>query len=569
MSRHLLVAPALALLGACWSSAPPAVTARSPEASRPSPPPADTLRPGELTSGRPIPPEQACYDVLQYDLDVAVLPAKRTIHGRVKALLVVLAPTHALVFDLDDHLRVEQVATDPEPAPQYSHRNGAIRIEFEEKLPAGMQLAVVIDYGGTPREAPRPPWDGGFVWSSTASGAPWIATANQMQGGDLWWPCKDQPDDEADAMNIRVTVPRPLVCASNGRLVGTEEKEKGWLTYDWRVTTPINAYGVALNIAPYETITREITSVAGDTFPVTYWVLPENVAKGKVLFEDVLKQVRGLEELFGPYPFRGDKYGVAETPFLGMEHQSIIAYGNQYQGNPWGNDHGLDFLHLHEFAHEWWANLVTAKNWNDFWIHEGFATYAEALYTEKVAGKAGYRDVMESKRHFFNAEAVAPRGPRTASAMYGNSDIYYKGAWVLHTLRFLLGDETFFTALKRMAYPDPELARATDGRACRFATTDELRAIVEQASGRELEWFFEVYLRQPHLPKLVTETKGRALHLRWETPTDVPFPLPVEVELGGERVRVEMPGGRGVLENPTGTRVRVDPDRWLLREEDS
>jgi aminopeptidase N len=539
----------------------------------------------EQDSGRPMPPEQACYDVRRYDLAVRVDPKARRIEGDVQVQAMLLREAATITLDLDPVFEVKAVSGRigaPFPMDEvpfvpleFERAAGEIRVRAETFFADALrkdprkQFVVRVQYAGEPRVAPNPPWVGGFTWSETKSGKPWIATSNQMQGADLWWPCKDQPDDEPDeGMTISITVPKPLVAASNGRLVRTAE-EKGWLTYDWEVTTPINAYGVALNIAPYETITREIASVAGDKFPVTYWVLPENVDKGKVLFEDILRQVHGLEELFGPYPFRGDKYGVAETPFLGMEHQSIIAYGNEYSGNPWGNDHGLDYLHLHEFAHEWWANLVTAKNWNDFWIHESFATYAEALYTEKVAGKAGYHDVMESKHHFFNAEAVAPREPRTATAMYLNSDIYYKGAWMLHTLRFLLGDETFFTALRRMAYPDPALEGTTDGRACRFATTDELRAIVEQVSGRELEWFFEVYLRQPHLPKLVAETTERELRLRWETPTDVPFPLPVEVEVGGERVRVEMPGGRGVLANPAGARVRVDPDRWLLRAEDS
>src|SRR5262249_13972544 len=170
----------------------------------------------------------------------------------------------------------------------------------------------------------------------TPSGAPWIATCNQMQGGDLWWPCKDQPDDEADEVFINVTVPSSLVVASNGRFEGVQKDvdavtmtgRGGWNTHRWHVTTPINTYGIALNIAPYETITRDYTSVAGDTFPVTFWVLPENKEKGKVLFEDILRQMAFYESVFGPYPFRRDKYGVAGTPHLGMEHQSIIAYGN-------------------------------------------------------------------------------------------------------------------------------------------------------------------------------------------------------------------------------------------------
>ncbi len=526
----------------------------------------------EQDSGRPMPPEQAAYDVLSYELQVKIDPNKRRIDGQCAIHARMLQSTKSIIVDLDSRLGAKKVyALRPEhaygeaPKVSFAHRGNEIRVE-SPLFEAGEEVIVQIEYGGTPREAPNPPWDGGFTWSRTGDGSHWIATSNQMQGGDLWWPCKDQPDDEPDEMTISVTVPAPLVAATNGRPTGFRESEKGWLTYDWAVTTPINAYGVALNIAPYKTITRDYASLAGETFPVTYWVLPENVEPGKVLFEDILRQMRFFEEVFGPYPFRADKYGVAETPHLGMEHQSIIAYGNRYQGNPWGRDYGFDMLHLHEFAHEWWANLVTAKNWNDFWIHEGFASYAQALYVEHLHGKEGYREEMLSMRGgITNARAVAPREPRTATQMYTNSDIYPKGAWIVHMLRFLMGDEVFFQALRRMAYPDPELEKAKDGSACRFATTEEIHDIAEKVSGQELDWFFEVYVRQSALPRLVTEKKGRELRLRWEVPNDLPFPMPVELEIGGERVRVDVPEGGAMVERQG--EIIVDPDRWLLMEE--
>ncbi len=543
------------------------VLGAGPAAQRPAPPEA-------LTSGRPIPEEQACYDVLHYDLSVRVDPGKRAIQGRVVVRAKLLRPTREVLLDLDDRLKVKRVLVG-EKSVGFSHRLGEIRVDTRElTAQAGGELALAVEYGGEPREAPMAPWDGGFVWSKTASGAPWIATANQMQGADLWWPCKDQPDDEPDSMDIRVTVPKPLVDASNGKLVEVVEEQDGWRTFHWRVSTPINAYGIALNIAPYETITRDYTSVAGDAFPVTYWVLPENVDKGKVLFEDILRQMRALEELFGPYPFRGDKYGVAETPHLGMEHQSIIAYGNNYSGNPWGEQYGFDMLHLHEFAHEWWANLVTCANWNDFWIHEGFASYAQALYCERLQGRKGYFTEMAAlRRGIRNRAAVAPREKKSTAEMYfgdregsPGGDIYNKGAWILHTLRWLLDDEDFFPALRRMAYPDPALEKATDGRACRFATTEELRSIAEQVSGQDLGWFFELYLRQPELPALEHSVKDGQLLLEWNTPKGLACPMPVEVELGGESVRVECPEGKGVLPLNGRKDFVVDPRDRILRQ---
>ena len=547
-----------------------------------------------LTSGRPMPPEQACYDVKEYVLGVRVDPEKRSIAGRVEVHAEVLRVSDEIVLDLDRRLTVTRVAMrkltaviDPpedfdEPVA-FKHAEGELRVQSRGYMEVGQPMTVVIEYGGQPREAPMAPWDGGFVWSKTASGAPWIATANQMQGADLWWPCKDQPDDEADRMTILVTVPAPLVVASNGRFGAVFPDydcleggaKSGWTTYQWHVSTPINSYGVALNIAPYETITREYTSVAGDTFPVTYWVLPENLAKGKVLFEDILRQMAFFESVFGPYPFRGDKYGVAETPHLGMEHQSIIAYGNNYKMDRWGADRGYDELHLHEFAHEWWANLVTCKNWNDFWIHESFASYAQALYAEHVGGAAAYFQEMGEQKNFANKAAIAPRAPKSTADMYfgdregsPGGDIYYKGAWVLHTLRWKLGDEAFFRALRRMAYPDPALEQKTDGSACRFATTEEILAIAERESGQQLDGFFELYLRQPALPVLTWKEQVGKLLLEWKSPLREPFSMPVEVMLGDEYVRVECPDGKGELELGGVKDFAVDPRLRVLRAAD-
>jgi len=548
----------------------------------------------ELTSGRPVPPGESCYDVQAYDLAVRVDPARHEIEGCLRMTARLLQPSEELVLDLDSRLEVSGVwlsaATDSGQDDEgervrFQHEGGEIRVRVPANTlePAPSLFELTVRYAGKPREAPRPPWDGGFIWSKTRSGAPWIATANQMQGADLWWPCKDQPDDEAQRVLLRVTVPAGLTVATNGAFDSVREDydavkaqaSKGWNTHQWHVSTPINTYGIALNIAPYETITREYTSVAGDTFPVTYWVLPENVEQGKLLFEDILQQMRGLEELFGPYPFRGDKYGVAETPHLGMEHQSIIAYGNQYHGNPWGEQYGFDMLHLHEFAHEWWANLVTCRNWNDFWIHEGFASYAQALYCEKRLGPEAYfREMQALARGITNRAAVAPREPRSTAEMYfgdregsPGGDIYNKGAWIVHSLRWCLGDELFFQALRRMAYPDPALEQDRSGQACRFATTDELCAIVERVSDRDLGWFFEVYLRQPALPELRWKARGGKLTLEWHAPgsgkeAGPVFPMPVEVRVGEQLVRVECPGGKGELE--VGRDFEVDPRGWIL-----
>ncbi|HED65127.1 MAG TPA: M1 family peptidase [Planctomycetes bacterium] len=533
---------------------------------------------GTPTSGRPIPPGEACYDVLHYELSVSVDPEEKRIDGEVTMTARLLEPTDEIVMDLDDRLQVDRVslvdAEDAEADLRYEHTKGEIRIGTKgaSAIEPGGTFRIRVRYGGIPREAPNPPWDGGFQWAKTPSGAHWIATTNQMQGADLWWPCKDQPDDEPETMDIFVRVPAGLVGVSNGRPVGmVEDVDDGWTTWDWHVSTPINIYGVALDIAPYRTITRNYESTAGDTFPVTYWVIPEHYEKGKELFEDLLRQLRWFEETFGPYPFRRDKYGVVETPHLGMEQQTVTAYGNNYRGNPWGAERGFDFLLHHEMAHEWWANLVTARNWKDFWIHEGFATYAQALYAEALGGPEAYRGVIaEDRAGIKNRGPVAPREPQSTADVYfgpAGNDIYYKGALALHTLRYLLGDETFFRALRRMAYPDPELEGRTDGSACRFSDTEEIRRIAEEESGRDLGWFFEVYLRRAALPRLEAQRRGRELRLRWQAPDDLLFPMPVELEIDGERTRVAVPdGGAAVDLGSDGAELTIDPDQWILKE---
>jgi aminopeptidase N len=520
-------------------------------------------------SGGPILPEQAAYDVTFYALDLSVDPAERRIAGTGTTVARAVAPLRHLVLDLDTLLTVSAVEEGAR-ALAWERRGGRLWIDLGAPRAAGSEVAVRVSFAGRPRVAPNAPWDGGFVWSRTPSGQPWIATAVQGQGPDLWWPSKDHVYDKPDSMAIRVRVPEPLVVATNGRLRRVEPHADGTHTYHWFVSTPISAYNVALNIAPYRTIESTVRSVAGDSFPVVFYVIPEDEVRGRAFFAEILEHLQWFEELLGPYPFRADKYGVAQTPHLGMEHQTIIAYGARFNPGAMtgGRDWGFDALHHHELAHEWWGNLVTNADWRDMWIHEGFGTYMQALYAERLAGAEGYREYMASNRGgIANRAPVAPREPRTAGEIYFRSggDIYNKGAWALHSLRWVMGDAAFFQALRRMAYPDPALEQVTDGSHVRFATTDDFLRIAEAAAGQPLGWFFEVFLRQPTLPRLRAERSGDVVRLRWESPEELPFPMPVEVEVDGERRRVAMPEGRAEVRVPRGARVVVDPAAWVLR----
>lgn len=522
-------------------------------------------------SGGTLEPEQAAYDVTYYDLDVGVEPADSSISGTLTMHALLLAPSRTIGLDLDPLLDVHGVRVDAGvgalvPA-DWDREQGRIHIDLPADLQAGGHFTVRVEYGGQPRVAPRPPWDGGFTWARTADGSPWIGTSNQMIGADVWWPVKDHVSDKPDSMSIRVTVPDPLVVATNGRLRSVEQAEPGHTTYEWFVSTPISAYNVSLNIAPYVQLDTTLTSITGETFPISFWVLPEHEDKGRVFLDEIVEHVRWFEIEIGPYPFRADKYGVAETPYLGMEHQSIIAYGANFSNGAMtgGVDWGFDALHHHELAHEWWGNMVTNADWKDMWVHEGFGTYMQALYLEDTQGIDRYHEYMNSfTRRIGNRKPVAPRETTSAQEIYDGHDIYFKGAWVLHTLRYLIGEDALILSLRRMAYPDPEAWRASDGTQVRFVDTDEFIDTAETVSGTELGWFFDVYLRTAGLPTLELTRREGALDLAWITPDGLPFPMPVEVEVDGTRRRIEMPEGKATLDVPAGAAIAVDPDRWIL-----
>ncbi|HYE57462.1 MAG TPA: M1 family metallopeptidase [Rhodothermales bacterium] len=515
-----------------------------------------------MDSGGPIDHERASYDVRFYDLALEVFPDARHIAGRLAVRARITSPTDVLVLDLDTVFSVSEATLAGQPV-RLGRQGGRLRLPFGRTAQPGETVEATVRYEGAPRVARRAPWDGGFVWQTTPSGAPWIATAVQGDGCDLYWPCKDHPTDEPDSMAISVTVPAPLVVATNGRLRGVDEAG-GKRTYRWFVHNPINSYNVALNIAPYRTVETTFTSVTGETVPAVFYVIPERYDDAVRIFPQFLDHVRWYERTVGPFPWRRDKYGVAHTPHLGMEHQSINAYGSDFGGGP----DGFDWLHHHELAHEWWGNVQTAWDWRDYWLHEGTGTYMQSLYAEETRGMDGYfANIARNRRSITNRLPVAPRRFMTTDSLY-NGDVYYKGALTLHTLRFLIGKEALLTALRRQVYPTPEMERAHGGSQTHFTTTDDFVALVNRIAGRDLAWFFEVYLRQAALPRLVSEPAGTELRLRWEVPGNLPFLMPVEVSIDGRTQRVEMPNGQATVRLPrAGATVIVDPQGWVLKEE--
>ena len=523
---------------------------------------ATAVAPRINASGGRLIDEEACYDVQHYDLTLRVDPEAKTIAGTLTMRAAAVADCPRIALDLDDALRAEAIAVDG-AAAKFAQRDGRLWIEPPTAPATGAEFEVAVTYGGAPRVAPHPPWEGGFTWAKTQAGQPWIATSCQGEGADLWWPCKDHPSDKPQGVDLHITVPAGLIVASNGTLQGESDAAGGGRTFHWHVASPISNYCVALNIAPYEVISDTYTCVDGTETPVRFFALPEHAERAKRILPQFLDHLRAFEEILGPYPFRGEKYGVAETPHLGMEHQTIIAYGNHY------TDMSYDWLHNHELSHEWWGNLVTCNDWRDMWIHEGFGTYMQALYLEKRRGRSAYDAEMRRQAHFVNRIAVAPRQSMDSRQIYfdngGSNDIYAKGAWVLHTLRWLLGDERFFACLRKFCYPTEAAAKATDGSQVRLVCTDDFVKTCNEVAGEDLAWFFEVYVRQPRLPGLREEVRDGALHLDWEVPQGLSFSLPVPVVVGDQPRRVEMPGGHGQVELG-GADYEVDPEARVLMQ---
>ncbi len=533
-------------------------------------------------TGGPLMFEQAAYDVQTYDITLRIFPDKKSITGTTLMIARTVIPTNVIVLDLDTPYSISSAFSETQGKQvklKWERRGGKIWIWFPLTKQPGEVFETVISYSGVPRVAPNPPWVGGFIWTKTPSGADWVSVALQNDGADLLFPVKDHPSDKPATAAMHITVPDLLTAVGPGKLEDVKKNADGTSTYNWRITNPIPNYSLVFDAAPYKRIDDSTKSITGETIPIVFYVLPEDVDKAPKLIAETKKYNAYYEKYLGPFPFRSEKLGIVETPHIGMEHSTHIAYGNKFQYTP----EGFDFLMLHEFGHEWWANLVTASDWRDFWIHEGFQSFMDTLYLEEIKGKQAYFEAMKTRaKATRNKQPIAPREPKIAYQVYmtepdylnSDGDIYGKGACVLNTLRYLIGDDAFFRALRRMAYPTKEMEAITDGRQERLVNTDDFVTIAEQESGKDLGWFFELYLRQPKLPKLTTTVGTRqigpngspqqVLTLSWETPNNMPFPMPIDVEVNGKIQPVEMNNGRATV-SFTGTPPVIDPNGWVLK----
>lgn len=524
-----------------------------------------------MRSGGAIDPVQAKMHLAHADLAIALDPETYTLTGVATLTITLSGDTDRLELDLDRNLPVSAILIDGQPltADRWSNPEGRLTVHLPAPALAGTRLAVEIRYGGTPHVAVRAPWDDGIVWSKTKDGTPWIATTAQGYGCDLYWPCIDHPQGEVDSADIHLTVPKGLVGLSNGVSMGKTVLPDGRVTWNWR-SGSINPYLIAFNIGPFVEISDTYHSRYGNSFPMQLWVLKGHEAKGRGLFAEFAPTLDFFERKIGPYPFADQKMGVVEVPYLGMEHQTINGYGNGFKPAP----EGFDWLFQHEFSHEWFGNQMTAADWDDFWLHEGFGEYMQPLYALWREGQARYDAMMLKDRlRIQNSAPLVSGRSMTSEDVYEDggsgpgSDIYFKGEWVLHTLRNLIGDKAFFDATRRLVYgrPDPKPGNFKP----RFATTAEFERYASEAAGRDLGWFFAVYLHRVALPDLIEHRTDDRLVLEWKTPDDLPFPMPVEVQIDGAVQTVPMPGNRAVIALPADAHVVIDPMAKILRRSEA
>ncbi len=499
----------------------------------------DTLR-GSIT------PERAWWDLTYYHLDIAVDLDNKFIKGSNTIEYKVLEPNKKLQVDLQLPLRITKVEQNGKELT-FSSEGSAHFINLIDKQRKGKINSVKVYYEGNPKEAVRAPWDGGLSWTRDSNGKHFAATSCQGIGASIWWPNKDHMYDEVDSMLISVNVPKGLMNISNGRLKKIEEFEDT-NTYHWYVSNPINNYGVNINIGDYVEFSEVYDGEKGK-LDMIYYVLRDNIERAKTQFKDAVKMMDAFEYWFGPYPFYEDSFKIVEVPYLGMEHQSSITYGNKYMKGYLGRDlsrtgWGLkfDYIIIHEAGHEWFANNITYKDIADMWIHESFTTYSENLFLDYHYGKEASSEYVIGTRAGISNSApmIGPYGVNQRG-----SDIYSKGANVLHTIRQIANSDEKWRMILRGLNKD--FYHQT-------VETKQIENYISDKMGYDLSTFFDQYLRTTNIPVFEYKLNDGLLEYKWTNVVDG-FKMPVEVFVGDEKIRL----------NPTQETKSIDVKSEKIR----
>ena len=507
-------------------------------------------------------PERVWFDVDYYHLNLDVDPDAKLISGFNDVHFNVLSNSKIMQLDLFEHMIIDSVVYLNETCTFFREYDSFF-IKFPQTFQVGARDKVRVYYHGSPIEALNPPWDGGFVWKEDTTGLPWVGVACQGMGASSWWPCKDHLSDKPDSVRVTCSVPKELRFVGNGNLESDfEEAEKRIST--WKVSYPINTYNVSLNIANYSHLKDEYVSNL-DTLSLDYYVLKGNEKIAQKQFEQVKPMLAVYEVLFGPYPFWDDGYALVETPYLGMEHQSAIAYGNKFMPGYLGRypgDMDFDFIVIHESGHEYWGNSVSMNDIADMWIHESFCTYSEALYVEKIYGYEKMLEYLVYQRDFIDGGSPI-LGHRDVNSEGNSIDMYYKGSWMLHSIRNTISnDSLWFSILKG-------LAQKFEKGSCDGA--DVINYICKQ-SKIDLRPIFNQYLSYSDLPVLKYKFKKQKgvmrFYYKWDAASEL-FDMPIHIRLYGEKDVRLLPSAKYQfieIENATQTDVEFLDSLFLYEK---
>ena len=511
---------------------------------------ADTLRGSFNTPGR------AWWDVAFYDLHVAISPGDSSIRGYNGISYRVLQPPTEMQIDLMTPLIVDSMIQDGR-AVRFRRDSNAFFATLASPQRTGERKTITVYYHGRPRIATNPPWQGGFTWTKDSLGRPWVVTTDQGMGASVWWPNKDTQADEPDSQRIALTLPDPMVDVSNGRLRSTTHHPAGTTTYEWFVVNPINNYAIAVAAGTYAHYTESFDGLNGK-LSLDFWPLDYNLAAAHRQFIQARSMLQCFEYWFGPYPWYADGYKLLEVPNTGMEHQSAVSYGNWYQNGYRKRGTGLalqwDFIIVHESAHEWWGNNITAKDQADMWVHESFANYAEQLYTECQFGKdAAAQWLIGNRRGVRNDVPIIPAYHVNAQ---GSGDMYGKGGQMLHTIRQIVGDDEKWRGILHGL-------QQTFGR--QTVMGKQVEDYISRQAGTDLSKVFDEYLRTTLVPTFEYRLDGQTLAYRW-TNVVPGFAMPYRVTLAWPTFTVIHPTEAWqttpvTLANPGD--FRVDPNFYV------
>ncbi|MCP3915263.1 MAG: M1 family metallopeptidase [bacterium] len=493
-----------------------------------------------------ITPEREWWDVLHYDLALQVFPGVKSLGGSNVIVFQTLAAGDRMQVDLQPPLEITRV-TRAGRELAFEREGNVYWLTLDRTLRAGVEDQIEVFYEGTPLESENPPWSGGFTWDTDELGNPFIATTCQGIGASVWWPNKDHGYDEPDrGMDIRVTVPAGLTAVSNGRLQSSEhDSEAQTRTFHWRVTNPINNYCVNVNIGNYAVIPAVYEGEFG-TLDTEYWVLEHQQDKARAHFKEVPRTLAAFEHWFGKYPFYEDSYKLVVVPYLGMEHQSSVTYGNGFANGYRGRDLSktgvgleFDFIIIHESAHEWFGNNISMRDVADMWIHESFANYAESLFVEHHFTEREAQDYVIGCRDLIGNDTTIIGDYHLNSS--GSGDMYYKGGNMLHTMRHMLNDDVRWRSVLRGLNAD--FWHKTVG-------TEEFEAYISRAAGFDYSLVFDQYLRTTDIPVLKHAHQGPSLEVWWDNVVSG-FQVPVLLRINGKEQRVTV--------SETPTTIGFDP----------